>query len=74
MQKNQHTTTYTTLSTYSHTYVHVTYIHTYTGTAADHHVHHKMFIFNYGHLFMWWDMLAGTYRYVCVCEYMCVYV
>lgn len=22
------------------------------GTAADHHVHHKLFVFNYGHLFM----------------------
>jgi len=32
------------------------------GTAADHHVHHKMFLYNYGHLFMYWDMLAGTYR------------
>ena len=32
------------------------------GTAGDHHVHHKCFIYNYGHLFMWWDMMAGTYR------------
>jgi sterol desaturase/sphingolipid hydroxylase (fatty acid hydroxylase superfamily) len=32
------------------------------GTAADHHVHHKLFKYNYGHLFMYWDMLAGTYR------------
>ena len=32
------------------------------GTASDHHVHHKCFVFNYGHLFMWWDMLLGTYR------------
>eukprot|EP00211_Chloroparvula_japonica_P015164 CAMPEP_0119132040 /NCGR_PEP_ID=MMETSP1310-20130426/11247_1 /TAXON_ID=464262 /ORGANISM="Genus nov. species nov., Strain RCC2339" /LENGTH=253 /DNA_ID=CAMNT_0007122651 /DNA_START=54 /DNA_END=815 /DNA_ORIENTATION=+ len=32
------------------------------GTAADHHVHHKLFIFNFGHLFMWWDWIAGTYR------------
>jgi len=32
------------------------------GTAGDHHVHHKCFVFNYGHLFMWWDMLLGTYR------------
>jgi len=23
------------------------------GTAADHHVHHKLFKYNYGHLFMW---------------------
>lgn len=32
------------------------------GTPADHHVHHKVFKFNYGHLFMWLDQLAGTYR------------
>jgi sterol desaturase/sphingolipid hydroxylase (fatty acid hydroxylase superfamily) len=33
------------------------------GTAADHHVHHKFFVFNYGHLFMYWDRLFGTYRH-----------
>ncbi|EGD79660.1 hypothetical protein PTSG_10510 [Salpingoeca rosetta] len=32
------------------------------GTAADHHVHHRLFKFNYGHLFMWWDRLLGTYK------------
>jgi sterol desaturase/sphingolipid hydroxylase (fatty acid hydroxylase superfamily) len=32
------------------------------GTPADHHVHHKFFKYNYGHLFMWFDQLAGTYR------------
>lgn len=32
------------------------------GTAADHHVHHKLFIFNYGHLFSFWDRLFGTYK------------
>ena len=32
------------------------------GTAADHHVHHKLFVFNYGHLFMYWDRLLGTYK------------
>ena len=32
------------------------------GTAADHHVHHRTFIYNYGHTMMWWDQLAGTYR------------
>lgn len=32
------------------------------GTAADHHVHHLLFVSNYGHLFMYWDMLCGTYR------------
>merc|ERR1719491_2450175 len=32
------------------------------GTAADHHVHHKLFVYNYGHLFMYWDKILGTYR------------
>jgi len=32
------------------------------GTAADHHVHHRFFVFNYGHLFMYWDKLLRTYR------------
>ncbi|KAL7569088.1 hypothetical protein ACA910_016925 [Epithemia clementina (nom. ined.)] len=32
------------------------------GTPADHHVHHKIFKYNYGHLFMWLDQLCGTYR------------
>lgn len=32
------------------------------GTAADHHVHHKFFKYNFGHLFMWFDWVAGTYR------------
>mmetsp|Transcript_16499 Transcript_16499/g.35728 ORF Transcript_16499/g.35728 Transcript_16499/m.35728 type:complete len:398 (+) Transcript_16499:176-1369(+) len=32
------------------------------GTAADHHVHHKFFKYNFGHLFMWFDMLVGSYR------------
>eukprot|EP00041_Stephanoeca_diplocostata_P012388 m.207680 g.207680 ORF g.207680 m.207680 type:complete len:320 (-) comp18936_c0_seq1:1742-2701(-) len=32
------------------------------GTAADHHVHHKLFKFNYGHLFMYWDMICGSYK------------
>jgi len=32
------------------------------GTAADHHVHHALFCFNYGHLFLYWDRLLGTYR------------
>lgn len=31
------------------------------GTAADHHVHHKVFKYNYGHLFMYWDRVFGTY-------------
>merc|ERR1719453_1266385 len=32
------------------------------GTAADHHVHHRTFVYNYGHTMMWWDMLVGTYK------------
>lgn len=32
------------------------------GTPGDHHVHHKVFKYNYGHLFMWFDYLGGTYR------------
>merc|ERR1712071_297799 len=32
------------------------------GTAADHHIHHKFFKYNFGHLFMWFDWAAGTYR------------
>lgn len=32
------------------------------GTSADHHVHHKFFKYNFGHLFMWFDMIVGTYR------------
>lgn len=31
------------------------------GTSADHHVHHKLFNYNYGHLFMYWDYACGTY-------------
>lgn len=32
------------------------------GTAADHHVHHTLFTWNYGHLFTYFDRLAGTYK------------
>lgn len=32
------------------------------GTAADHHVHHKVFKYNYGHLFMYWDKIFGSYK------------
>lgn len=32
------------------------------GTSGDHHVHHKLFIYNYGHLFMYWDKIFGTYK------------
>lgn len=38
------------------------------GTAADHHVHHKLFKFNYGHLFMYWDMAGGTFRSPLECK------
>jgi lathosterol oxidase len=31
-------------------------------TASDHHVHHRLFIFNYGHLFTYWDRILGTYK------------
>ena len=31
------------------------------GTPGDHHVHHKFFKYNYGHLFMWFDRVCGTY-------------
>ena len=32
------------------------------GTAGDHHVHHRTFTSNYGHIFMYWDYLFGTYK------------
>ena len=32
------------------------------GTAADHHVHHALFKFNFGHFTMYFDRLFGTYR------------
>eukprot|EP00929_Paragymnodinium_shiwhaense_P047660 TRINITY_DN24165_c0_g1_i1.p1 TRINITY_DN24165_c0_g1~~TRINITY_DN24165_c0_g1_i1.p1 ORF type:complete len:380 (-),score=72.04 TRINITY_DN24165_c0_g1_i1:266-1405(-) len=32
------------------------------GTSADHHVHHRLFVYNYGHLFMYWDRLLGTFK------------
>lgn len=38
------------------------------GTAADHHVHHKLFKYNFGHLFMYWDSVCGTYRDPKVCS------
>tara|TARA_B110000208_G_C11683386_1_gene399654 strand:- start:65 stop:1054 length:990 start_codon:yes stop_codon:yes gene_type:complete len=31
-------------------------------TAADHHVHHRLFNYNFGHLFTYWDRLFGTYK------------
>jgi len=52
------------------TLIHAEYCHPWdrvfrligVGTAADHHVHHKLFVFNYGHTFMYWDRLFGTYK------------
>lgn len=32
------------------------------GTSLDHKNHHLFFSCNYGHLFMWWDMIFGTYK------------
>lgn len=32
------------------------------GTSADHHIHHKLLRYNYGHLFMFWDIIGGTYK------------
>lgn len=32
------------------------------GTAEDHNIHHLLFKFNYGHFFMWWDWMLGTYK------------
>lgn len=32
------------------------------GTPYDHHAHHKYFKYNFGHLFMYWDVLFGTRR------------
>eukprot|EP00924_Labyrinthula_sp_SR-Ha-C_P013064 snap_masked-scaffold_12-processed-gene-8.44-mRNA-1 protein AED:0.06 eAED:0.06 QI:0/-1/0/1/-1/1/1/0/270 len=34
----------------------------YVNTAADHHVHHKLFKYNYGHFFTIYDQMAGTYK------------
>ena len=32
------------------------------GTPADHHVHHAFFKYNFGHLFMWPDIIGKTYK------------
>ena len=50
--------------------IHCEYVHVWDrafrilglGTPADHHVHHAFFNYNFGHLFMWWDWIYGTYR------------
>lgn len=31
------------------------------GTPSYHHVHHKTYKYNYGHLFIYWDKIFGTY-------------
>lgn len=38
------------------------------GTAADHHIHHALFVKNYGHLFMYFDWLCGTYKNPATCS------
>jgi len=38
------------------------------GTAADHHIHHALFIKNYGHLFMYFDWVCGTYKDPATCS------
>jgi len=32
------------------------------GTPADHHVHHKYFHYNFGHTFLYWDRMFGTFK------------
>merc|ERR1712146_735383 len=39
------------------------------GTAEDHHIHHKMFNYNFGHLFSYWDRCIGTYLAPDACKY-----
>ncbi len=31
-------------------------------TSSDHHVHHRLFVWNYAHMFTYWDRLFGTYK------------
>ena len=49
-------------SEYSHPWDKILFKYIGFGTAADHHVHHKLFVYNYGHLFMYWDIFFGTYK------------
>lgn len=35
------------------------------GTPADHRVHHRLLVRNYGHTFTYWDRLCGTYQPPC---------
>lgn len=32
------------------------------GTARDHNIHHRLQKYNYGHMFMYWDYIFGTYK------------
>jgi len=43
------------------------------GTAADHNIHHRLVMFNYGHFFMYWDMIYGTYKNPSTCEHFTSY-
>jgi len=57
------------------TLIHAEYVHPWDfvfralglGTAADHHIHHKLQKYNFGHLFMYWDKLSGTYKNPAIC-------
>jgi len=39
------------------------------GTSADHHIHHALFTKNYGHFFIYWDVLFGTYQNPSTCKF-----
>jgi sterol desaturase/sphingolipid hydroxylase (fatty acid hydroxylase superfamily) len=49
-------------SEYSHPWDKILFKYIGFGTPADHHVHHKLFVYNYGHLFIYWDKFFGTYK------------
>jgi len=38
------------------------------GTSEDHNVHHSAVHYNFGHFFMWWDRLFGTYKHPHACR------
>lgn len=48
-------------SEYPHPWEHI-FRRCLIGTSKDHQLHHRYFHCNYGHVFMWWDVLCGTYR------------
>jgi len=33
------------------------------GTASDHNVHHAVVKYNYGHFFIYWDVIFSTYKH-----------